>query len=1088
MSEAIICKSCQAANPLGSKFCNNCGERLPPATTILCPHCRKPNPSHHLYCDHCGKRMVGEKLPDAPKTEEPKPSREMFSLPARPPGMTTPIGPEHVPEWKKDAEPENAAYSLEEIAPLQKSTGELPAWLVENIDSSGPAFEPPKEITTDYFQELLQAAESHSKPNHAREMAQAQIEADLPDWLQDVVPATGALSEKPDSVLFFSSGGQGEEAPQPAATTPPVSAPSARTLPDEWLFDLETDNAEEEGSSIADWGQPKADAEFPDWLLDFAGQAQDSGGKPTAGTDQGEADYSGVFKMSEFGEKVFGGTDLPDWLGEEETTTEPDSVPVSRIFQSPEFAQEVRQTLDSGPPDWFLVEDVPDEEEQGEEATAVAPEGALAEDGVPDWLNELGPAYTSQLSPPVLSPEDEQGIPAWLGDLAAPATAVPQPPALDEEEEALFVLPGLDDAEMALPNWLGELTLPALQKTESDQPADEVEEEDESDAVLQESFAAEQEPASSDLEWLNELLAPGPEALTAEPTPLPKAETAVPPPPSFSDDVEPGSDWSAVVAASLDQGAPLPAVPEPVAESPDELFDLFDEGLGLGEAEEAEIPEWLTQLGLPPTDSESRTYESDADAEAQALMTDDLPEWIASLRPDLREASKPSAGLMTAAPLLADDYSEMQDELEGAVLPDWLADAAPAVPGARLDVAEPAASIPEWLQFKKQGESESLFGSDVGDLAAELTDLLQALPPAGDPADELVKAVLPDWLQALKPKELSEEWHAPQPEQPVQQYGALSGIRGVLEIEPVMAIPREAGPALTPFVVNPDQQQQASLLRQIQASLQEQARTIALTQATVLSPLARTLITLLLFITLLLGLFGPNLQRPPVASASVMKAHAALTAAAGRTVLVAFEYTPAMSAELAPQAALLLQQLRQNGSTILSVSQYAAGLEMAHSSSHEELPSLGFIPGEAIGLRELGGCLRAGLACNELAGKTLSAQTRAQLADVALLIVLTGERTSLVNWIEQVGTPGNLTMVAGVTQALAPVALPYVASGQLTGVVGGLADTAVYAQLSNAPDQTAVRQLNAQHLGQILALLILLGGGMVTLVGQKKVS
>lgn len=1081
MSDAIICKSCQTANPLGSKFCNNCGERLPPATTVLCPHCRKPNPSHYLYCDHCGKRMASEKLPDAPKTDEPKPGREMFSLPARPPGMTAPIGPDHMPDWKKGGKPEPPPHSLEEIAPLQKSTGELPTWLVEDIDSSGPAFEPPKEITTDHFLELLQAAESHSKPDHAKEMAQAQIEADLPDWLQDVLPATGALSEKADSSPLFPFERPAEGAPEPATKTPPTSGSPASALPDEWLFDLETGSAEEEGSSIADWGQPKADAGLPDWLLDFAGQTQDSGSKPTAVADQEEADYSGVFKMSEFGEKVFGGTDLPDWLGEDEAAAEPDSVPVSRIFQSPEFAQEVHQALANEPPDWFFEEDVPDEEPQEQAATAVAPESPFPEDGLPDWLNELGPAYTAQFSSSPLSPEDEQGIPAWLGDLAAPATAVSQPPAQEEADEALFALDGLHEAERTLPDWLGELTPPAPQKVEADWPAEALGQADASQAILEEPFAAEQEPASSDVDWLRELSALGPEALTTEPTSLPQAPTAVSPPPSFSDEEEAFSDWLPRAAA--------PLAPEPAPESPDDLFDLFDESIPLGEAEEAEMPEWLTQLGLPPTDSESRAYESEEALPAEALAADDLPEWIASLRPDLHDTGGQPAGLMTAAPLLADDYSDIQEELEGALLPDWLADAAPAVPGIRPTV-EPAsaADVPEWLQFKKQAEPENLFGSDIGDMTAELTDLLQALPPARDPADELVKAVLPDWLQALKPKELSAEQPTPQPEQPMQEFGPLTGIRGVLEIEPVIAMPHEARPMLTPFVVNPDQQQQSTLLRQIQASLQEQARTIALTQTAVLSPLARTLITLLLLATVLLGLFGPNVQRSPVASASVTNAYAALEATAGRTVLVAFEYTPAMSAELAPQAALLLQQLKQNGSTILSVSQYAAGLEMARSSSHEEFPSLGFIPGEAIGLRELGGCLRAGLACHELAGKALNNQTRAQLADVALLIVLTGERSSLVNWIEQVGTPGNLKTVAGVTQALAPVALPYTASGQLTGVVGGLVDTAVYAQLHNAPDQTAVRQLNAQHLGQILAVLILLGGGIVTLVGQKKGS
>ena len=71
-------------------------------------------------------------------------------------------------------------------------------------------------------------------------------------------------------------------------------------------------------------------------------------------------------------------------------------------------------------------------------------------------------------------------------------------------------------------------------------------------------------------------------------------------------------------------------------------------------------------------------------------------------------------------------------------------------------------------------------------------------------------------------------------------------------------------------------------------------------------------------------------------------------------------------------------------------------------------------------------------------------------------------------------------MVAGVTQSLAPVALPYLDTDQLQGMIGGLPETAVYQQelLNQTPEGTIMRQLSAQTLAQLLAAVLLLVGGL----------
>lgn len=1124
MSNEVICKNCQTANPLGSKFCNRCGERLPLSTKILCPHCNTPNPRNHLYCDNCGRRLSEETLPEEPKPEEKQSGREMFNLPARPPGMTGPLDSQQLKEWwnahksgEDDQQPIQEFHSLEDISPLKKTTDELPTWLVDKLDSSDPGFEPPREITTDHFLELLKTKGS-PEGEESDEIDSATSRADLPDWLQDVAPSTSQLESE-----------TGESKPRR----------DSGLLPSDWLADL-SDEDEDEPETIDSWGQEKAASDIPDWLADFREtQSETSSELPIVADKWDDEDEvvppSGVFDMSEFAEDVFGGTDLPDWLDSEETleeaeetSQERDGKQVSGLFQSDEFAQEVKDTLGKELPDWLhesddqqgedIAPDVvasetakenlhawldeldeTDEEEQEEGESPEAGEPDLEEEPS-DWLAELGPAYTAELKPNKVESDE---LPDWLSELGPPQTNILPDSAelvsLPQESGPLSdFLPDID--ESVFPDWMeeeepepdsemGEAEETAVTDTTTVTDTDTTEDDSELDELEPDISLAE------DPDWLAELSALSPEALTAELTPPDEEEfveyeeieaeaTAVPPitPPTFSDDTPPSEMPVFTGLLDSEPGTQTEAVEPTEKDYFEDIFD-FDED----EVNE-EVPEWLTQLGLPPTDSKSEPYESDQLDSDSSLVAGDLPEWIASMRPGPEEHVSSMPGL-SASPLAEADFADIPDELIGADLPDWLGDAPAAVsPEQPQPTSEERtlADIPDWLQFKEEEEAKDLFDSNVEDIAGELTALLDALPPAHHPMDDLAKAELPDWIQAMKPRELTAEGPE-QPERPLQETGPLSGIRGVIDIEPIIATPHEGNGAFTvpAFTATPAQQEHATLLRQIQANLQEHARAIDTQGVAGTSLLTRTLLAILLLAAILTGLFGPNMQRLPAPSVGVENTYAMLEMAAGKSVIVAFEYTPAMAAELNTQAEVLLAQLAANGSPIITVSQYAAGLALADAHTADmDVTSLGLVPGEAIGLRELGHCLDAGEGCATLVGHTLDTDTRSQLADVGLIIILTGERTSLLNWIEQVGTASKLPLVAGVTQALEPVAAPYAASEQLQGVVAGLADTAVYPQTTANTDTAA--QLNAQHLAQLLAAFVLLIGGFVSAFSRKK--
>ncbi|HEX6383714.1 MAG TPA: zinc ribbon domain-containing protein, partial [Anaerolineae bacterium] len=287
MSSQIICRECNTPNAPGSKFCNNCGARLPLSTNLICPNCGIPNPRNRVFCDSCGTRLVREETPKAPsKAEEPSAGgTKAFSLPARPPGDTGELDPNTLPDWLKtgdtstigDAEAEDDQADelpqwlkaslkekgadpdklprLEELTPEKRTTDDLPDWLVNESDTS-PIIDSPKEISTEIYLDLVSRAEDSS---HEDDPFDAN-EASLPDWLAeaasfpDITPATSA---EPDETSASDSSAESDfvSDSEPAAK----SDEGSRTGLTDWLTDpdalAESTPAADAAvhSSLADW-------------------------------------------------------------------------------------------------------------------------------------------------------------------------------------------------------------------------------------------------------------------------------------------------------------------------------------------------------------------------------------------------------------------------------------------------------------------------------------------------------------------------------------------------------------------------------------------------------------------------------------------------------------------------------------------------------------------------------------------------------------------------------------------------------------------------------------------------------------------
>lgn len=1040
MSQLIVCRECGTENVSGSKFCNNCGSKLPPATHIICPSCEAVNPINRVFCDNCGTRLVSNDLQDEESPPSaPPPAAKAFTLPSRRPGDTGTLDPGSLPDWLRTGktdqtgeggdeaeEPESEQEQpermetgrlprVEELTPEKRTTDDLPDWLISESDSD-PIIDSPEGISTEMFLDLVSRAEEKAEDE---DVPLDTSGAALPDWLAEAgnLPDRHTAGAKEDDfeAPFWLDPDAEEELVDEDESLPPdpeladfsvtawLSDPDAVEADDgtqddadfsghtDWLADLDAD--EDALPEIEE-----EDAELSDWLMQLNQLAQAD--EPAAGLDLPDGERAETAVAGE--DEAWLADEDDDWLA---------TLAASGPQEDDDLADEIARTFSAGEP----------EEVASEFADLFQSEGG-----------------------------DTGELPDWLADVAAEGdTLVADEDLEDTDLDDLFAKEEM--AAQSELDWLmqtGGLKLPEEEEADETPPADK--------------------PASGDaggLDWLSELASLDTNTLRAQDADDALEETGARP----ADEQE-----------ALDL-QPETAVSQPADEETlSEPWGEADSSLAPDEELPEELPDWLSELG--PAGS---TQQPEGVDEAESVPSQQLPDWLAELRPDesVRDIESSLPDPLTGSE--AKSPGELEDvpaELAGGDLPDWLGSSdAVSLPEALLDEDEDSLELPDWLRQDEEAKEASLAGSAPVD---EWSDLLDELPPPAR-ADELAQADIPDWLRDMKPGELAGGAQVPlMPavrEGPAEEEGPLAGLRGVIQASPVVTAVSQLD--LTPFTATPAQRQQSALLRQLTQSGQPSERVTGATLQPAAPVWVRILLAALLLAALLAGLLLPQLSGLTTAATDVTAAYEAVEAAAGRPVLMAFEYTPAMSGELTPAAQTLVAQLVANGSSIVTLSQYAAGVTLAETTA--PLPagrSLGYLPGEAIGLRALGDCLdNQRLTCmgvpNWSAHQTL-------LADVALIVVLAGERDSLQNWIEQVQSQVGAPMLVVVPQSLEPVAAPYLSSGQLAAVLAGAPATAVYQMAvlqqtdGGAPDGPA-RIVTAQTLAQLVAIFLLLTGMIV---------
>lgn len=223
--------------------------------------------------------------------------------------------------------------------------------------------------------------------------------------------------------------------------------------------------------------------------------------------------------------------------------------------------------------------------------------------------------------------------------------------------------------------------------------------------------------------------------------------------------------------------------------------------------------------------------------------------------------------------------------------------------------------------------------------------------------------------------------------------------------------------------------------------------------------------------------------------------HAAIEAVPdGSTVLVSCDYDPSTIPEMVPMTRTAVRQLLDKRCRIVVTVLWNGGPGLVDRVIREvverEYPdrrygvdwvNLGYKAGNEAVMVLMGQGIRNAFPRDYRGHDTATLPIMQGVRDYSsfpLLVNFSAGYPGTKEWVQQVQARFHLPMVAGVTAVSAPEFYPYLQSGQLLGLLGGMAGAAEYELLRGEPPGpgSAQRGMDAQSLAHVfVAACILLG-------------
>ena len=456
------------------------------------------------------------------------------------------------------------------------------------------------------------------------------------------------------------------------------------------------------------------------------------------------------------------------------------------------------------------------------------------------------------------------------------------------------------------------------------------------------------------------------------------------------------------------------------------------------------------------------------------------------------------SGLMTEEPI----ETQQPAAPEPAEKPEWLTDLE-ASSTIKFEGGMPA------FEPENEGASEVGAGEEKGPGEVDLPEWVakagaEVSPPGSpEPDAPITPAVLPDWLEVLRPDE------DVSPTAPVEDLsaadivtaGPLVGLRGVISAHPSAIRARKPPTYSIKLRVTDEQQARVEMMEELLANEQKPK---PLPSQPILT--SRNIFRLVIAVALILPIVwvvitgrqtAPTPQ-PGDYPGVVDFTQQVQTLPSGAPVLLAFDYEAGYSGEMNLAISTVVTQLMVKSAYLTVVATTPSGPALAESiirdvstasggasGAYTNYTDFGYVPGGTMGLLGLANSPKTVLPYS-LDGNSVweiaPLNTISNISDFSAVIVLTNESDTARSWIEQVGPflQGSGTPLLIVTSSQAePLIRPYYEASppQVQGMVAGFAGGLAYGRtIGNLPQNGL---WDAFSIGVTVSVLIILVGSII---------
>ncbi len=218
----------------------------------------------------------------------------------------------------------------------------------------------------------------------------------------------------------------------------------------------------------------------------------------------------------------------------------------------------------------------------------------------------------------------------------------------------------------------------------------------------------------------------------------------------------------------------------------------------------------------------------------------------------------------------------------------------------------------------------------------------------------------------------------------------------------------------------------------------------------------------------------------------------------GSTLIVSFDHEASALPEIRPLALAVLRHIFAKGHKVIGVALLAEGTAIGYRLMDQvaqetgktygtDYVYLGFQPQYIAAILSMGESITTTFPKDYLGHPSATLPMLATVrnyADIAAAVsIADGNLTT--HWMEYAGARYNLRVVAAVTAAMVTTYDPYLSSGQLYAMFGGLRGAAEYEQLLGQPG-SGTRAMLAQSSAHIYIALLVILGNVVFFIARRK--